>query len=363
MAAEKKWNLNSFPINTSMFGTNQTYLITCAGQNSFIDLNDASMILTISVVGLTPPATYSVLRPSLSWISQIQTTIKYQTPAGQEIKTYTGYINRGVAGNMLEIFEYSQPKFDMLQPIEFLTPTSGLTNTTFSALIPLKFLCDPAYDAQLLNIDSICFSISWEQSPNIFVATAGTPQFIVDKVDFKYPTTTVTSSDIIPKHVREIPNRQIYIQNQDILAGSNSVNTQVNISFPCSEIYYFFLGQGSNYSLNPNPRSVVTQHQLASMGAVYPLVGTYQASYNPGLVETGGVIRHYDELLSIIGKNTPEFSNTLTYTNWRDNLRIYAIEVGTEQRQGQTFNFSATFDQLTTVASTCVIVCVGRGHI
>jgi hypothetical protein len=363
MAAEKKWNLQSFAINPKLFGQSQTYVITCAGQNTFINLNDTSIILTLNVSGLPEMATYSVLRPSTTWVTQIQTEIKFQTDRGQEIKNYAGYVNRGLAANMLEIFEYSQPKFNMLTPVEFLTPTTGLTSTTFNALIPLKFLCDPAYDAALLNLDSIAFTIAWEQQANIFSFSSGTPIVTVDKVDFKFATTTVTSKDVIPKHIREIPNRQVYIQTDFVAAGSNSVSSYVTVAFPCSELFYFFVGQGSNYTLNPNPSAIVTTHQLASMGSVYPLVSNYQASYNPGVIETGGVLRHWDELISIVGKDTPEFSNTLSYTNWRDNLRIYGIEIGTEQRTGQAFNFQSSFDKVTTVPCTCIMVFVGRGHI
>lgn len=363
MAAEKKWNLQSFPINQQLFGTTQSFIITCAGQNTFLDLNDTSIILTMTVTNLPAGATYSILRPSLAWVTQMQTTIQFNTDRGKEIKNYPGYIGRGVAGNMFEIMEYSRAKYDMLAPVEFLNATSGLTNTTFSALIPLKFLCDAAYDANMLNMDTLTFNMSFESLANVFAFSSGNPVMVVNRVDFKFPTITVTSREVIPKHIREIPNRQIYISQLSVDVGSNSVTSTISVPFPCSELFYFFLGRGSNYSFNPNPTSVVTSHQLTSMGSVYPLSSTYNASYQPGVIETGGVVRHYDELLSIMGKNAPEHNSTLTYTNWRDNFRIYSIEIGTEQTVGQTVNFQAQFDQLTTTPSDCVFVFLGRGHI
>ncbi len=361
MSAEKKWNLQSFPSGTTLFGTNQTYTITCPGDNTFINLNQADLIVTMNITGLLS-ATYSVLRPSTAWISQINTTIQYMTERGPEIVNYNGYNNRGIAANVLEILEYSAPKFAQYSEIEFLAPTSGLTNTNFETLIPLKFLSDSSYDAQLLNIDYISFNITWESQDRIFSFTAGTPVVNTTKVDIKYPTITTTTKDIIPKHIREIPNRQIYIQQIDLLTGSNAANTNVSVPFPCSELFYFFVGLGNNYSLNPNPASVVTNHSLTSMGSIYPLVATYAANLTTGTTSIG-LIRHFMELMDITGKDKPENNTTLTFANWRDNLRIYAIEIGTEQHVGQQFNFTSTFNVATTNPCTCVMIFVGRRHI
>lgn len=362
MSAEKKWNLQSFPSGTTLFGTNQTYTITCPGDNTFINLNQADLIVTMNITGLPSGATYSVLRPSVAWISQVNTTIQFLTEKGPEIVNYNGYNNRGVAANVLEILEYSAPKFNQYSDIEFLAPTSGLTNVNFEVLIPLKFLSDSSYDAQLLNIDYISFNITWESQDRIFSFSSGTPVVNTTKVDIKYPTTTVTTKELIPRHIREIPNRQVYIQQIDLLTGSNAANTNVSVPFPCSELFYFFVGTGNDYNLNPNPSSVVTNHSLTSMGTTYPLIATYAANLTPGTTSIG-LIRHYMELMDITGKDTPEFNTTLTFANWRDNLRIYAIEIGTEQHNGQQFNFTSTFNTPTSTPSTCVLVFVGRRHI
>ena len=80
MAAEKKWNLQTFPSSSSLFGTSQSYTITCAGDNVFVNLNQADIILNITVRGLPPSGTYGIIRPSVSWASQVQTTVQFIGP-------------------------------------------------------------------------------------------------------------------------------------------------------------------------------------------------------------------------------------------------------------------------------------------
>lgn len=362
MAAEKKWNLQTFPSSSSLFGTSQSYTITCAGDNVFVNLNQADIILNITVRGLPPSGTYGIIRPSVSWASQVQTTVQFIGPNGTDIINYTGYANRGVAGNVLEILEYSYNKFNMYDPIEFLTPASGLTNTTFDVVIPLKFLADIAYDAQLLNLDLITTTITWENADKIFSFPTTGVTVGVNKIDIKYPTIATTSAELIPRPIREIPNRQIYIQQQDLLSGSNSINASIGVSFPASVMYYFFIPQNSGlYNLNPNPNSVVTTHQLSSMGSVFPLTANYGASLTPTV--DVGLIRHYMELMDIIGKDRPEHDTILTFNNWKDLYRIYAIEIGVEQHNGQQFNFQSTLSTPTVIPSTCIMVFLGRKNL
>ena len=362
MAAEKKWNLQTFPSSSSLFGTSQSYTITCAGDNVFVNLNQADIILSLTIQGLTVGQTYGVLRPSVAWASQVQTTVQFIGPNGTDIINYTGYANRGVAGSVLEVLEYSYNKYNMYNTIEFLTPVTGLNNVTFDVLIPMKFLADIAYDAQLLNIDLITTTITWEQVNKIFSLPSSSVTVAVNKIDIKYPTIATTSAELIPRPIREIPNRQIYIQQQDLLAGANSINASIGVSFPASVMYYFFIPQNSSvYNLNPNPNSVVTTHQLSSMGSVFPLVSNYGAILTPTI--DVGLIRHYMELMDIIGKDRPEHDTILTFENWRDIHRIYSIEIGVEQHNGQQFNFQSTFTTSTVVASTCIMVFLGRKNL
>jgi hypothetical protein len=360
MSAQKKWNLQSFPSGSTLFGTNSTYTITCAGDNTFVNLNQADLILTISAVGLGANS-YGITRPSTAWISQINTTVQYITKDGPQIVNYNGYNNRGVAANALEILEYSGVKFEQYDALEYLTPVAGLTDVNFDVVIPLKFLADVAYDAQLLNIDYISFNISFEPQSRIFTTTSTTPVvFNTPRLDIKYPTITTTSSDLIPSHVREIPNRQVYVQNIDLLAGVSAANTQVSVPFPCSVLYYFFISNGgSTYNMNPNPSSAVTNHSLTSMGETFPLISNYNSVMT---TPTSGVgmKRHFMELMDISGKDRPENNSTLTYPTWLNTNRIYTIEVGVEQHAGQNFNFAANFSTTTTVPSTCVMVFLGR---
>jgi len=362
MAAEKKWNLQTFASSSSVFGTNQTYTISCAGDNVFVNLNQADIILNITIKGLPNGGTYGVIRPSVSWVNQIQTVVQFIGPNGTDIINYTGYSNRGIAGHVLELMEYSFQKFNMYDPIEFLTPASGLTQTTFDVLVPLKFLADIAYDAQLLNLDLITMSISWESVDRIFSFSTSGVTVGVNKIDIKYPTIATTSAELIPRPIREIPNRQIYITQQNLLTGADSVNASVGVSFPASVMYYFFIPQNLGlYNINPNPNSVVTTHQLSSMGSVFPLVSSYFSILSP--TTDIGLIRHYMELMDIIGKDRPDHDTILTFNNWRDLYRIYAIEIGVEQHNGQTFNFQSTLSSPVVVPTTCIMVFLGRKNL
>lgn len=361
MASEKKWNLQTFPSTSSLFGTSQTYTITAAGDNVFVNFNQADLIVNLSVQGLPVGGTYGILRPTTAWITQIQTTVNFIGPNGSDIINYTGYAGRGIAGNVLELLEYSANKFKMYNGIEFLTPTGGLTNTNFDVMIPLKFVSDIAYDAQLLNVDQITIQITWETINNIFSFSSVGSTVAVNRVDLKYPTIATTNTELIPRPLREIPNRQIFVQQLDILSGSSGANTSIGVPFPASVLYYFFVGTNSTYNLNPNPSSVVTTHQLSSMGSVFPLVSSYGASFDS--TTDVGLIRHYMELQDISGKDTPDHDSILSFEQWRDVNRIYAIEIGVEQTNGQQFQFQSSFSSSTVVPSRCVLIFLGRKNL
>jgi len=360
MAAEKKWNCQSFTTNANIFGTNQTYTLTCAGKNTFMNLNQADLIVNLSLLNFTPPSqTYSILRPTTAWIQQINTTIQFVTKEGPKIINYSGYNNRGIAANALEILEYSYDKFSQYNTIEYLAATTGLTNKNFEVLIPLKFLNDSSYDAGLLNIESISFNITWAPQNQIFTLPDGV-NVTTNRVDLKFPTIVVSNSEMIPAMVKEIPNRQVYIYTIDLPGGNNSANATISVPFPCSVLYYFFTAVGNEYSMNPNTKSVVTNQSLTSMGQVYPLVTNYNSVYDPTSHTETGMIRHFIELMDISGKDKPENNSIMTYDNWRDTYRFYAIEIGTEQKVGQQFNFAANFSTPTTVPSTAILVFLGR---
>lgn len=362
MSAQKKWNLQTFSATTRIFGSNSTYTLTCAGQNNFVNLNQADIVLSLSIVGLPVGATYTVGRPSTTWINQMNVQVEYITPEGPQIVNYNGYNNRGIAANVLETLEYSSAKYAQYDPIEFLSPQAGLTATDFEVLIPLKFLADAAYDANLVNVDHITFNITFISQPEIFTFTSGTPTVNCNHLDIKYPSWVVSSPEVIPAELREIPNRQVYVQNVDLIAGASAVNTQVAVPFPCSVLYYFFISKDSTYNMNPNPLSVVTSHSLTSMGEVFPLISNYGSSYTPGLSQVG-IIRHYMELMDISGKDKPENNTILSFPEWFNSKRIYCIEIGVEQQNGQNFNFSSTFVQQLAQAATCVMLFLGRTHI
>lgn len=362
MSAQKKWNLQSFPSGARIFGTNQTYTLTCAGSNNFINLNQADIILSFSVLGLPAGATYTIGRPSTTWINQINVNAQYITPEGPQIVNYNGYNNRGIAANVLETLEYSAAKYAQYDPMEFLTGASGLTNTDFEVLIPLKFLVDMAYDANLVNIDYITFSITFISQAEIFTFSAGSPIVQCNRFDIKYPTWVTSSPDVIPSVLREIPNRQVYIQNIDLLTGASAANTQVAVPFPASVLYYFFISKDSTYNMNPNPLSIVSSQSLTTMGETFPLNSTYNAIYVPGTSQIG-LIRHYMELMDISGKDKPENNTVLSFEEWSTLKRIYCIEIGVEQQVGQNFNFSAVFSSQLATAATCVMVFLGRTHI
>jgi hypothetical protein len=113
--------------------------------------------------------------------------------------------------------------------------------------------------------------------------------------------------------------------------------------------------------LNPNPNSIVTTHQLSSMGSVFPLVSNYGAVLNT-TTETGA-IRHYMELMDIIGKDRPDEDTIVTFDQWINQWRIYAIEIGVEQHNGQQFNFQSTFSSPIVIPTTCVMVFLGRKNL
>ena len=358
MSIEKRWNNASFPTGTTIFGTNASYPITCSGVNTFVNLHNADIVVNLTVNNLSAGGSYAIVRPTTAWISQANITITYQTSEGEKIVNYPAFINRGTAGNVLELLEYSEPKFGMYNPIEYLTASNGLTNVNFDVLIPLKFLADVAYDPALLNVDNIVFNITWESQDRCF-QSLDPIKIQSNSVNINYYTMVCSTPDIIPMKLREIPNRQIYIQTIDLLAGSNAANTQIAVPFPSPVLFYYFVNVNGAYNLNPNPLSVVNSHSLTGMSTTYPLIANYNAKYVPGVTEVG-MIRHYIELMKISGKDKPENSSHLSYDTWRDSLRIYAIEIGTEQSKGQNFNFQSTFSAATSVSSTCVMIFMGR---
>lgn len=362
-AAEKKWNLQSFPAGYTIFNTNQTYIISCAGDNTFMSIHEGDIILSLTINNLPLGSSYDILKPSLNWVMQCDTTIQFITSEGPKIIDYNGYNLRGEAGHLLELLEYSKPKWDMYSDLEFLEPKNGLTSTTFDVVIPLKFLIDPAYDDKLLNIDYVKFSISWQSQDSIFQfdnTLPLKPSVQCNKVDIKYPTITTSNSSMIAMIDRQIPNRQIYVQKINLLPFSDSANAVISVPFPASVLYYFFKSTDNvSYNMNPNPNSVVTLHALTAMGNTYPLVTNYGVHYQNGVVEVG-MKRHYLELMDIINKDCPEKSNQLSYSKWRDQYRVYAIEIGTEQHMGQQYTFTSNFTNPTSVSEDCILIFIGR---
>lgn len=360
MSSERKWNYQSLTTGNNIFGYSQTYVISSPGENIYLQLHHAQLILKIIIKGLKTDESYEILRPSVDWINQISVTIEAIIEGEKRVIHYPNFNRRGLAAHILELMEYSKPKIDMYNSIEFITkPSTNPDDATFEVLIPFKYLCDIAYDNNLLNITQMTLEMSFKPIGEIIKFKSDSEASVHStKLDLLYTSTIVSSHSNIPRALTELPNRSIYLHFQEIPIGASSVTATPTVPFPCSVVYYFFNSKTEGYNFNPNPNAVVTDHSITTLGATYPLTTNYNSMLDDK--NSCGLVRHYMEFIQLSGKDRTEANSFFSFENWKNSYRIYAIEIGTPQNKGLTFNFLSNFSQATTNGSNCVIMFVGR---
>jgi hypothetical protein len=152
-------------------------------------------------------------------------------------------------------------------------------------------------------------------------------------------------------------HRKTFNQKDSLVVGKQSITMPISVSGKVLEVFYWFKRSAPSttttpavFSFNPNPFSVVTNHQINIAGHSYPLNPNYNSSFTAAGVEVG-LSRHYDELLINVNKYNPQRNTFLDYVTWRDSLRIYSILMNDSAvTRATTLNLQILLSQPITVA-------------
>jgi hypothetical protein len=158
--------------------------------------------------------------------------------------------------------------------------------------------------------------------------------------------------------------RLTFIQTQNYSTPTSTILQTINVPGKLLRIFYFFVEEYTStfspatknpFNFAANQFSVINQHQLTGSGKVYPLNPVYNAVFTT--TSEVGLSRHYEEFMCNINKFQPSSNTIITYTTWRDNVRIYSIEVNDDGLFQQTIlNFQAQFSMPTSVPFNLYIV-------
>ncbi len=371
MSMQKIWTSVSTTPSSLPWGNTQVYQLSSVGDNSLVNLYEGSLIIRMNFTGLANPGSTTVAyqKPAITWITQVQATGTYFVdvdgrPEERSLPQYAAYSLRGVAGYILQIMEYSSKQFDNNASPCVLTPANSTSvKTQREVVIPLRFLLDIASENKFISFKQLNFTVTWDSAANIFTTSDPSPAFQpnVQNILFNYPTFRLTDMTLIRKELRILPARRIFIQPVAMASGVDSITTTVTVPFALQACYYMqLLNSNGSFSFTPNTNSFVTLQQLTSGdGIVVPSIPQYNTIYNS--TSEVGLDRLFTELIDISGKNFTGVDSILSYENWRDTYRIYALETGvTQGHTGFTWNLAVQFSSPTTVACTLMFVFLGK---
>jgi hypothetical protein len=309
-----------------------------------MDMSSARFVLTCQAVftGVTPPVDFKICKPAIAWIKQYTLVTTYHDGSGKtKAVSTTGYPGRGDAGFLYSLMDRSSGQTVDVSYPECISRQSGVAFNTFEVTIPVRYLIDPFCTTRFLSISNIMFNPTFDQFLNIFSPpTGGTLSINVIGYHLDYMSYKL---DSLSSGLRYPDPRITFMQASTVQAGETAITQIINVPGKLIRVFYYFLvdkasaadGTSANpYSFNPHPNAVVTQHQITCSGKAFPLSSSYAATSSP--TSSTGLSRHYYELLSNINKLTPNANTILSYEMYRDNYRIYSIEVDDKDLQYQS---------------------------
>jgi hypothetical protein len=358
--AQKHSVVVALPGSTQPFGSTNSYNFTVVGDNSVVNLYHAYLYVTVKISGLGGAA-YTIKRPAIAWFNQAQSSITVGSGSNIEIVSYPSYGERGVAGYLYQILQSSYSEWTDYADIELLNTPVTQVYDVFEVRVPLRYLLDAASTSSWPVVRSMTLNLTWEPLSKIFTLPAG-GLVEIPSMEITYPVMTMNDPGEIPESLRMLSPRASYLSINNIPVGSTTVpSITPNVGFSVSSVFYFFLStsDGSPFTMNPNPQSIVTTHHLSNGGGlVLPSTVNYNSVYSPSARK--GLARHFTELRQNSQTDQTGSDTILTFQRWSEQNRIYSIETGVPQKAGQTWNLAIQLSEPTTAPCSIVVVFVGN---
>lgn len=332
---------------------------------SLVDLSSARLRMIVNITG-TLGLPCVICKPYIAWITTYTFTPTFKGGKGETRSVlYTGNPGRGNAGYVYSLMDRSAYNTLDQSFVENNRPPFSTMITTLDVSIPFRYLIDPLCTKRYLPISYFSFVPTFDTFLNIFAPGDPSQTSLAATVNayyLEYPSYIVKS---MPMELMYPDPRLTFIQTQNYSTPTSTILQTINVPGKLLRIFYFFVQEftstfGPPVTQNPfnfaaNQSSVINQHQLTGSGKVYPLNPVYNAVFTT--TSQVGLSRHYEEFMCNINKFQPSSNTIITYTEWRDNVRIYSIEVNDDGLFQQTIlNFQAQFSTPTSVPFNLYIV-------
>ena len=336
---------NSISITGPLIPFGSPVVLSVGSGQKFNELSDLSSgtLKLKTVISGTNGQPYTICKPYISWITSYTITITFKGGKGeQRTVLYTGNNGRGDAGFIYTLIDQSSGRTEDVTMIQNLNPPMTTSKLSLDATIPLRYLIDPLCTKRYLPISYFTIVPVFDTILNIFSPGANMPNFAATVVRYalEYPSYRVKS---MPGALMYPDPRLTFVNRKTYPINTSTILETLNVPGKLLRVFYFMVEQKTSlaaggspnpYNFNPNPSSVTTYHQINGAGCSFPLNPEYNAVFD--LTAEVGIARHYEEFIQIINKNNPPSNTVISYTTWRDNYRIYAIEVNNSDFFNQT---------------------------
>lgn len=366
--------------NSNFWGQSTTTIISI-DDGFYAILNEARLILNLTATG-APTLALTFIKPPLAWINTANTTIQYFGEGGGTVtESYSTQSNRGDVGVVLELLDLTSAGWTQNNNFEYnntaVAPTTtaiGHTNT-FEVAIPLRYLIDPCVTKKFLPVKTLTFTPNWRSlleciNPNI-AGNVAVFNVIMNSMYVCYPTVSMHPAPDIGLRLPDL--RGIYIL--PINKSADSTQTSVTITVPGKPVYlyHFFLTSvasaaaggavpaNGKYTLANAGSGVVSFQQVNLGGKSFPLNPQYGTG-NIAATYSSNVAAFYHELQCISNNFASGQDTFLTYDLWKNNFRIYAIDLSDSDSTFGTFQFNAQYERIVGDATTHIIFAMYIPH-
>ena len=357
--------------NSSFWGQSSTIPMSVE-KGVYALLNEARFVLSLSwtITGGTPALT--ITRPPIAWINTANTTIEYETGNGQTVtENYSTQSNRGDVGYLLELMDLSYSGWEDANALENLTvpytpPGNTAATGKFEVCIPFRYIIDPCISKKYLPIKTFVFQPNWRSLLDVMApsAVAGVTGFTVTVNSFYVDYNTV---EILPSPSAELklPDlRGIYILPLNRVAGDTQTSVTIAIPGKPRYLYHFFLSSGTNpgaggtnstYLFNTlsgtagagaTTQSIITYQQCSIGGKTFPLNPQYGSTAVDDVNAYTGLSHLYHEWQVQTNNFMSGNDTRLTFADYRDKTKIYAIDLSAVDTDYATFQFNAQYSPL-----------------
>jgi len=356
-----RYTQNRVSANTTTaqnFGQN-TSTVFSISPGYYAILNECRIVIQFKCTGTTKIPIF--IRPPITWINNVQCKITYDLSGQDHVEQYTSQSFRGDVGYMMELLDLSFSAWTDADRLEYLTTPSTIAQAgeTFEVAIPLRYLVDPCVTQKFLPVKYFEFQPSWRaQNECVLPATASTTDFVVtmSNMYFCYPTVQVPPRSI-PAGL-ELPDvRSVYVQALFVGAGQTQTNATLVFAGKPNKIFHYFLATGatsaalSTYSLSVNTTSIgatevpncITYQQITAGGKGFPISPQYQLTANEKGVGSAAL---YHELQYISQNFQPQKNTQVTYENFINKYKIYALDLSDCDVMGGGLPFTVQYPPL-----------------